>query len=85
MCSYITLTSSITNQPLDLQADEEPECPYPAMTEACKPKCTAAFAAYEACAVRIKSKPGHDCEPWHFDYMKCIDKCRVPQIFKVLK
>jgi ubiquinol-cytochrome c reductase subunit 6 len=55
------------------------------MTEACKPKCTAAFAAYQACEERIKTKPGHDCEAWYFDYYKCIDKCRAPQIFKVLK
>jgi len=65
--------------------DEEPECQYPKITEACKPSCKPAFAAYEACKERIKTKPGYDCEQWYFDYMKCIDKCRVPQIFKHLK
>ncbi len=30
------------------QGDEEPVDPYPAITESCKPKCTAAFTAYQA-------------------------------------
>ena len=69
-----------------LQSDEEePVCPYPGITEKCQTKCTTTFAAYEACAVRIKTKPGHDCEQWFYDHMKCVDKCRVPQIFKLLK
>ena len=60
-------------------------CQFPIITEACKPACKAPFTAYEACKVRIKSKPGEDCEQWFFDYMKCVDKCRVPQIMKHLK
>ena len=40
---------------------------------------------YKACKVRILKKPGDDCEQWYFDYLKCIDKCRVPKIFKQLK
>ncbi len=27
--------------------EEDPVCPYPAITEACKPQCTAPFASYE--------------------------------------
>lgn len=57
----------------------------PKLTEECKPKCTAPMAAYEACKERIAKHKDGDCESWYFDYLKCIDKCRVPQIFKTLK
>ena len=66
--------------------EEEPQCAYPALTAACEPKCTGPMAAYEACKERIAKKPElGDCEPWYFDYLKCIDKCRVPKIMKHLK
>lgn len=39
----------------------------------------------QACVKRIEAKGEGDCEPWYFDYWKCIDKCRVPQLFKKLK
>jgi len=43
------------------------------------------YAKYEACKARIEKTKEGDCEPWYFDYWKCIDKCRVPQIMKNLK
>ena len=39
----------------------------------------------QSCIARIEKSKEGDCEAWYFDYMKCIDKCRVPQIFKTLK
>lgn len=66
-------------------SDEEPTCVLPKLTEACKPKCVEVYAKYEACKARIEKTKEGDCEPWYFDYWKCIDKCRVPQIMKNLK
>ena len=35
---------------------------------------------------RIQADPERgDCESWYFDYLKCIDNCRMPQIGKYLK
>ena len=55
--------------------DEDPVCPIPAITEACKPKCTAFYDKYQACAARIEKKGEGDCEPWYFDWVHCVDKC----------
>jgi len=33
------------------------------------------WKAYEKCAERIKAKGHGTCEPWSFDYIKCVDKC----------
>eukprot|EP01041_Mallomonas_annulata_P008155 gene8155-16764_t len=55
--------------------DEEPVDPFPAITEACKPKCTPQFASYKACIERIEKKKEGDCEAWYFDYYNCLDKC----------
>ena len=66
--------------------EEEPECILPKLTEACKPKCTAPYAKYEACIERITKDPERgDCESWYFDYLKCVDNCRMPQVMKHLK
>lgn len=65
--------------------DSEPVSPLPALTEACKPKCKSQLASYESCVDRIKKKGHGECEPWFFDYMKCIDKCRVPELFRTVK
>jgi len=36
--------------------------------------------------VRIAgNKEGLNCEPWTFDYWKCVDKCAAPKIFALLK
>jgi hypothetical protein len=29
----------------------------------------------KACKARIEKTKEGDCEPWYFDYWKCIDKC----------
>lgn len=55
--------------------DEDPVCPIPAITEACKPHCTKFWDNYKACAARIEKKGEGECEPWYFDYLHCIDKC----------
>lgn len=30
---------------------------------------------YEKCIPRIQAKGEGTCEPWYFDYIKCVDKC----------
>jgi Ubiquinol-cytochrome C reductase hinge protein len=64
---------------------DEPECQMPRITEECKAKATAPWAAYEACKVRLAKHKEGDCEAWYFDFLKAVDQCRVPQIFKTLK
>ncbi|KAJ1412689.1 hypothetical protein B484DRAFT_352985 [Ochromonadaceae sp. CCMP2298] len=66
-------------------ADEEPLCVLPQLTKLCEPKCVAPFKQYNDCSKRLDAGKAGDCEPWYFDYLKCIDKCRVPQIMKHLK
>ena len=55
--------------------DEEVVCPLPKMKKDCEPKCASTFAHYLACVDRITAKGSGDCEPYYFDYLKCIDKC----------
>jgi hypothetical protein len=31
--------------------------------------------AFQACAKRIAVSKEGDCEPWYFDYLKCLDNC----------
>ncbi|KAG7393464.1 hypothetical protein PHYBOEH_006068 [Phytophthora boehmeriae] len=66
-------------------SDEEPVCVMPAIREACEPKCTQAFSAYQSCLDRVKAKGVGSCDGQYFDYLHCIDKCSVPQIMKHLK
>ncbi|EGB11359.1 hypothetical protein AURANDRAFT_69671 [Aureococcus anophagefferens] len=66
-------------------SDEEPVCPLPAMRKACEPKCTDAYKAYLSCVDRIEAKGGGDCEPYYFDWLKCLDKCAMPHIMQKLK
>eukprot|EP00603_Paraphysomonas_imperforata_P013181 CAMPEP_0114477676 /NCGR_PEP_ID=MMETSP0104-20121206/15500_1 /TAXON_ID=37642 ORGANISM="Paraphysomonas imperforata, Strain PA2" /NCGR_SAMPLE_ID=MMETSP0104 /ASSEMBLY_ACC=CAM_ASM_000202 /LENGTH=67 /DNA_ID=CAMNT_0001652659 /DNA_START=42 /DNA_END=245 /DNA_ORIENTATION=+ len=65
--------------------DDEPVCPIPAITEKVKHRCAGEWQRYEACAARIKGNAEADCESWYFDYYKCLDKWRGPEIFKKLK
>eukprot|EP01031_Cornospumella_fuschlensis_P033080 gene33080-40015_t len=65
--------------------DSEPVDPLPQLTEACKPKCTTEWGKYQACIPRIEKAKEGDCEAWYFDYIKCLDQCRVPQLKKFLK
>jgi ubiquinol-cytochrome c reductase subunit 6 len=46
-----------------------------AIEKACHPACTKPWADYESCKKRIADKGTGSCEPWAFDYWKCIDKC----------
>jgi len=32
-----------------------------------------------------KTKRAGDCEPYYFDWLKCIDKCAMPHIMQKLK
>ena len=32
-----------------------------------------------------KKKTAGDCEPYYFDWLKCIDKCAMPHIMQKLK
>ena len=40
--------------------EEEPECAYPKITEACKPNCTTPFAAYEVSGRRRVKKAARE-------------------------
>ena len=41
----------------------------------CHKPCVNEFKLYEKCVDRIKVKGSGACEPWSFDYIKCVDKC----------
>ena len=43
----IKISKSVMDIFFNTQADEEPVCPIPALTEACKPKCAQPFTKYE--------------------------------------
>ena len=34
---------------------------------------------------RTTKKTAGDCEPYYFDWLKCIDKCAMPHIMQKLK
>ena len=34
---------------------------------------------------RTTTNPAGDCEPYYFDWLKCIDKCAMPHIMQKLK
>ena len=54
---------------------EDPVDAKPAIDKACHPACLKAWGEYEKCQARIAAKGAGTCEPWAFDYWKCIDKC----------
>lgn len=57
-----------------MQSDD-PVDPKPALEKKCKEPCTPLWDLYLKCETRVaKSKEG-TCEPWFFDYTKCVDKC----------
>ncbi len=49
--------------------------PKPKVDASCHKSCLREFSEYEKCKERIKAKGTGSCEPWFFDYQKCIDKC----------
>ncbi|RYG46705.1 hypothetical protein EON67_09255 [archaeon] len=57
-----------------VQADE-PVDRKPEIEQECHKPCTSAWANYEACKERIAAKGTGSCEPWAFDYWRCVDKC----------
>jgi ubiquinol-cytochrome c reductase subunit 6 len=60
--------------------------PKPRIEKECHKPCERQWAEYEKCKVRIAgNKDGLNCEPWTFDYWKCVDKCAAPKIFALLK
>ena len=70
------------------RADEEdPVCALPAIKEACKNSdgCKGVLHHYQECLTRNADKKGYDCEPYYFDLLKCVDKCAIPQIGKLIK
>ena len=40
--------------------------------------------SYATAATAQKKRAG-DCEPYYFDWLKCIDKCAMPHIMQKLK
>ena len=38
-----------------------------------------------AIAATTQKKRAGDCEPYYFDWLKCIDKCAMPHIMQKLK
>ena len=38
-----------------------------------------------AIAATTRKKRAGDCEPYYFDWLKCIDKCAMPHIMQKLK
>eukprot|EP00620_Florenciella_sp_RCC1587_P020959 CAMPEP_0182556566 /NCGR_PEP_ID=MMETSP1324-20130603/789_1 /TAXON_ID=236786 /ORGANISM="Florenciella sp., Strain RCC1587" /LENGTH=69 /DNA_ID=CAMNT_0024768475 /DNA_START=48 /DNA_END=257 /DNA_ORIENTATION=+ len=66
--------------------EEDPVCQLPQIKEACKTSaCASTLSHYTECVERINAKGGGDCEPYYFDLLKCVDKCAIPQIGKILK
>ncbi|GFR45891.1 hypothetical protein Agub_g7347, partial [Astrephomene gubernaculifera] len=63
------------------------EDPKPQLEEECKVHCVREWAAYKACAERIKSDTTGQahCSGQYFDFWKCIDHCAAPQLFHHLK
>jgi ubiquinol-cytochrome c reductase subunit 6 len=53
-------------EPVDQKANIEKSCHKP---------CSKEWDLYEQCKERIEAKGTGSCEPWVFDYWKCIDKC----------
>jgi ubiquinol-cytochrome c reductase subunit 6 len=49
--------------------------PKPQIEKECHKPCDKEWSQYEKCKERIKAKGEGTCEPWAFDYWKCIDKC----------
>ncbi len=49
--------------------------PKPRIEKECHKPCTGAWREYEKCKDRIKAAGEGSCEPWAFDYWKCIDAC----------
>jgi ubiquinol-cytochrome c reductase subunit 6 len=61
-----------------LQAQEEaadPVCVKPKLEEKCHKPCKKQWTEIEKCQERVKAKGHGSCEPWNFDYWKCIDAC----------
>lgn len=58
-----------------IQADEVVD-PKPRIEKECHKPCERQWQEYEKCKERLKSgKTEGTCEPWAFDYWKCVDKC----------
>ena len=54
------------DEPVDQKAQIEKDC---------HPACLKQWGEYEKCKERIAQKGSGSCEPWAFDYWKCVDKC----------
>jgi len=39
----------------------------------------------QACVERITAKGAGECEPYYFDFLKCVDKCVAPKAFADLR
>ena len=48
------------------------------------PRHTTARRTHAIAATTHKKRAG-DCEPYYFDWLKCIDKCAMPHIMQKLK
>ena len=67
LCSVVrSYFVCLQSEPVDLKPLIEKECHKP---------CQSHWVEYEKCKERIKTKGEGSCEPWSFDYWKCVDKC----------
>ena len=64
--------------PRKLPPQSDPVDPKPRIEKECHKPCESQWREYGKCKDRIKAKGEGSCEPWAFDYWKCIDKCVSP-------
>jgi len=78
----MTLHNSPPSLPPHNQPDD-PVDPKPKIEAACHKSCLKESSEIVKCEARIKAKGEGNCEPWTFDYIKCIDAC-VSALFTLL-
>jgi len=62
------------------------DCPLKSELEkSCHPHCSNWWKEYEACGKRLLEKQHYNCAPQFFDYIRCVDKCVAPTLWKKLK
>ena len=49
--------------------------PKPALEAKCHAPCKPLHDLVTACADRVAKAGTGTCEPWFYDYVKCVDKC----------
>ena len=49
--------------------------PKAAIEKVCHSACSQPWSSTQKCKERIAAKGAGSCEPWAFEYWKCMDKC----------